>query len=212
MATFGTIQTNVSKRLLDPSNTSVSQSDVAAAINDATRYWKFRRFWFNEVSDTATMTEHDPDFPYPDDFLVPAFGDDGFCIEYSGIRYPLQKVTSQVYDGMFLTNGYGMPQFYARQADNEYQAYPIPDRDYTVRRHYLKDYADLENTQDTNDFTTYAPRLLTLWSLANLFAEFRQDPEMETYYRKAAMDEYRQLQVMTDKANGTGRLVIHSRL
>jgi hypothetical protein len=212
MSTFGEMQSYVSKRLLDPNNISVSSSDVAQAINDAISYWKFRRFWFNEVSDTATMTAQDPSFPYPSDFLVPATKDDGFNIHYSAMRYPLAKITQQQYDGLFLTNGYGIPRWYARIGNEEYKCYPIPDQAYTVGRHYLKDYDALVNTSDTNDFTENADRLINLWALANLSAELRQDDKMEAYYRQAANDEYRNLRVMTNKANGTGKLTIYSNL
>jgi hypothetical protein len=183
---------------------------VAGAINDAISYWKFRRFWFNEVSDQATLTAQSGSFPYPNDFLVPAVDDDGFNIAYSNMRYPLKKISMQIYDGMFLNNGYGIPRYYARIGSDNFQCYPLPDQDYLVNRHYIKDYADLVNLTDTNDFTLYADRLILLWACANLSAELRQDDKMESYFRSAAQDEYKNLQVMTDKSNSPGKLTIHS--
>jgi hypothetical protein len=214
MANFSSMITYIAKRLIDPNNTAVSTDDIGQAINDAISYWKFRRFWFNEVNDTATLTAQDGSFPYPDDFLVPSQQDDGFNIQYGNMRYPLVKITSGQYDALFLNNGYGLPRWYARLASGQYQCYPLPDRDYVVGRYYLKDYADLTNAtgQDTNDFTDHAPRLIELWALANLSAELRQDDKMEAYYRSGAADEYRNLRVMTNKANGTGKLVIKSKL
>lgn len=210
MPTFGDIQTAVSKRLLDPNNVSISSQDVGNSINDAIAYWKFRRFWFNEVADTATLTAQNGSFPYPDDFLVPATEDDGFYIAYSNQRYPIKKVTQQVYDGIFLNNGFGLPRFYARIADTGYQCYPLPDRDYTVGRHYLKEYQDLVNLTDANDFTIYADRLITLWTLADMTYEFQQDDKMSPYYRDRAMKEYNNLQVMSGKSNGIGKLTLNS--
>lgn len=210
MATFAEMVTFVSKRLIDPTNTAVSEDDVEEGINDAIRYWKYRRFWFNEVSDTATLTAQDPDFPYPDDFLVPVIQDGGFVVEYGGVRWPLSKIDMPVFDGLFLSNGYGLPRWYARNADLEYQCYPIPDQAYTVRRHYLKEYEALSDGTDTNDFTDHAARLIETWALANLVAELRQDTDMTEYYRKANADEYRQLRVMTDKANSAGKLTLYS--
>lgn len=209
MATFAEVKSAVSKRLLDANNTAVSSSDVAALINDAIRYWKFRRFWFNEVVSTLALTAQSADFPYPDDFLVPATRNAGFYIQYSSVRYPLIKISQAQYDGLYLSNGYGMPQYYAR-VGSSYQTYPIPDQAYSVGSHYLKDYAELADNEDTNDFTDYADRLITLWACANGSAEFRQDDKMEAYYRQAANDEYRQLQVMTDKSNSTGTLTLSS--
>lgn len=211
MATFGDIQTAVSKRLLDPQNTSVSLSDVANSINDAIRYWKFRRFYFNEVADSVTLTEQDPVIPMIGDYLVSTQDDDGFNIEYSNQRYPLRKISQQVFDAIYLTNGYGIPQFYCRVAD-EYQLYPLPDRAYTLNRHYLKDYADLVNTSDENDFTIYAERLITLQACQDLTFELRQDTKMGDYYKLRVDDEYRNLRVMGNKANGAGKLTLHSKL
>lgn len=209
MATFGEIQTAVSKRLLDPNNVSVSLSDVADSINNAIRYWKFRRFWFNEVDDSVTLTIEDGTLPVTGDFLVSTMKDDGFNIEYSDQRYPLKKISTSRYDSRWLGNGFGLPKFYARMGTT-YEVYPLPDRAYTVNRHYIKDYSDLVNAGDTNDFTINADRLITLWTLANMSAEFKQDDKMEAYYDGAARDEYRQLGVMTSKTNGTGRLTQHS--
>jgi len=212
MATFAEMVSYISKRLIDPSNTAVSADDVKQEINNAIRYWKFRRLWFNEVADTATLTAQNPDFPYPTDFLVPSIKDGGFVIEYGGIRWPITKVDMQTFDAIYLTNGYGLPRWYARNADLEYQCYPVPDQNYTVLRHYLKDYEDLEDDGDTNDFTDHAYRLICLWSLADLSMELRQDSASSEYYRTAAKDEYRQLCVMNDKANSAGKLTLTSTL
>lgn len=212
MATLLEMRVYISKRLIDVNNVAVSTSDVDGAINDAIKYWKFRRFWFNEAYDTATLTAQDPSFPYPDDFLVPALDDDGFNIQYSAMRYPLMKISEAQYDGLFLSNGYGIPRWYARMGDDEYKCYPIPDQAYTVGRHYLRNYDALSADGDTNDFTDNADRLIELWSLANLSGELRQDDKMEAYYRQASADEYRNLRVMSDKVNGTGKLTLQSKL
>jgi hypothetical protein len=211
MATFQQIQQSVSKRLLDANNTAISVADVAASINDAIRYWKTRRFWFNEEYYTGTLVAQDATIPLPSDFLVTATDYDGFVIHYSSMRYPLTKITQQQYDGIFLDNGFGLPYCYARMGQ-DYQVYFSPDRDYEFVAHYLKDYVDLVDPNETNDFTDYADRLITLWTCANMSAEFRQDDKMEGYYRKAAEDEYRQLGVRTAKSNASGRLTIRSTL
>ncbi len=211
MATFAEIQSSVSKRLLDPDAVAVSAADVATSINDSIEYWKFHRFWFNEVFDDVLIPMQDKVIPMTGDILFPSIQQDGFSIEYSGIRYPLRKVSQEIYDSMFLTNGYGMPQYYAR-VGQEYQVYPIPDREYTVKRHYLKEYADLVDGTDTNDFTDYASRLITLWSCADLIAEFRQDEAMEGYFRNRADKEKQNLMYRTGRENATGRSTTYSNL
>ncbi len=208
MATFLEMQTQVSQRLLDPNGQAVSQANVAASLNDSIRYWKFRRFWFNEVFGTVNLIYNVGTIPLPDDFLVPATDYDGFAIQYSDMRYPLRKATQQEYDGWWLQNGYGLPYLYAR-VGQDFEVYPLPDRAYELKCHYLKEYAPLVG-DETNDFSEYASRLITLWTLADLSAELRQDDKMETYYRARADAEYKNLQVMTDKSNGTGRLTLTS--
>lgn len=220
---FGQMMTYVSKRLIDPNNTAVSAADVKQGINEALAYWKFRRFWFNEVKDQTTILEHDSTVPViGDGILVPSTDYDGFYIQYGGVRYPLVKISQQEYDNLFLTNGYGMPLWYSRigsgenadpLVDDQYQCYPIPDRDYDLGRHYLKDYDDLSDDADENDFTVNAPRLISLWAIANLASELRQDMQVDgEYYREACKDEYRQLRVLTNKKNATGHLTLYSGL
>lgn len=212
MANFGAMTTYVQKRLIDPTGTAVDVSDVQGAINDAIAYWKFRRFWFNEVNDSATLTSQNASFPYPANFLVPALDDDGFNIQYGNVRYPLSKIDEGQYDSLYLSNGYGLPVWYARLGNSEYQCYPIPDQNYTVNRHYLSDYPALVNDSDTNDFTNFATRLIELWALANLITELRQDTAMGDYYRAATQDEYRNLRVLTNKKNAAGKLTTYSLL
>ena len=210
--TFGDMKTYVAKRLIDPTGTAVDTSDIGGAINDAIDYWKFRRFWFNEVADTDVLTAQSADFPYPSDFLVPVSEDDGFYVEYGNIRYPLVKISESLYDSLYLANGYGIPRWYARIGDGEYKCYPLPNIAYTVGRHYLKDYSVLVNDSDTNDFTDNAARLINLWACGNLVSELRQDTASGDYYRTAAQNEYRNLRLLTDKMNGTGKLTLFSHL
>ncbi len=211
MATFGQMQTYVSARLLDPNNTAVSSDQVANAINDALRYWKIRRFWFNTASMDLTLTQGDPLIPLPDDFLVELPMNDGFVIAYGSMRWPLIKKNPREYDDVYLTGGTGLPQIYTVKA-GDYFCYFIPDQNYTIRVYYLKQYDDMVDSADTNEFTENAERLLELWALANLSAELRQDDKMETYYRNAALDEYKNLGVFNAKVNSPGHLSLHSYL
>lgn len=212
MATFSEMVTNVSEVIIDPSNTAVSAVQVKKYINKSIDYWKKRRFWFNEVNDTDTLTAQSPDFPYPDDFLVPVIKDGGFVIEYGGVRWPLSKIDMPVYDALYLSNGYGLPRWYARNGDAEYQCYPIPDQAYTVRFHYLKEYEALSANDDTNDFTDHASDLIEMWSAYWIVSRLRQDMGDGDALKEQAMDQYRQLQVMTDKANSAGKLTLYSTL
>ncbi len=210
--TFEDLTEYISKRLIDPNNTAVAVSDVQESINDSIAYWKFRRFWFNETAGVVTLVQQNPVIPLPDGLLVPSIQDDGFNILFGGVKYPLVKVDIPTMDSLYLSNGYGLPRWYARMASGEYQVYPIPDTNYTTDLYYLNDYPALVNANDSNDFTNNAKRLIALWSLANLVGELRQDDEMEAKYQAKTQDEYRNLRVLTNKKNAAGKLTIYSQL
>lgn len=211
MATFAQMKTWVSKRLQDPNNTAVSSDDVGDLINQALNYWKNIRFWFNEITDTTTLTQSNASVPLPDDWLVPSI-DNCFVIEYSGIRYPLKKVSEEQYNAMYLSNGIGQPWWFAKQATDDYQVYPIPDRDYTLRRFYIRDYEDFSADGDTNDFSENAQFLLQYTAAAYGSRDFRQDLDMYKAFMDRALDEEQNLLVTTRKDNATGSLTITSML
>jgi len=211
MATFGDIQTRVSKRLLDANNTAVELPEVSTAINDAIRTYKRKKFWFNIVEDVVQVTLQSAILPVTGDVLAPSKADGAFTIQYSNMRYNLMKITENQFNNWYLDNGYGIPRYYAR-VGQQYLMYPLPDRAYDIRRSYYKDYDDLVNPNETNDFTDEADRLIILEACANLIAELRQDDKMEAYFRAAAKNEYNELNSFTNKLNGTNRLTIHSNL
>ena len=208
MATFSEMKTWVSKRLQDPNNTSVSSEDVGDLINMALGYWKNERFWFNEVTDTATLTASNATIPLPADYLLPSV-DNAFVIEYSGIRYPLKKVSQELYNSMYLSNGIGQPKWFSRQANSEYQVYPNPDRDYTIRRFYLKNYDSFVNANDTNDFSTKATTILQYTASAYGYRDFKQDVQMYQLFWAQAQEEYQNLLAITRKDNATGSVTIY---
>ncbi len=211
MATLGDMQTWVSKRLQDPNNTAVSVADVTDLINMAQGYWKNSRFWFNERTDTATLTQSDNSIPIPTDWLIPSI-DNCFVLEYSGIRYPLKKLSEINYNAVYLSNGIGQPFWFSKQADTDYKCYPIPDQNYTIRRFYIKNYDDFVNTSDTNDFSVKATNLLQYTAAAYGSRDFRQDPQMYQAFWAQATTEYQNLLAITRKDNATGSLTLTSML
>lgn len=211
MATFAQMKQWVSKRLQDPDNTSVSSDDVGDMINQAIDYWKNTRFNFNEVQDDATLTQGDNSIPLPDNWLCPSI-DPAFVIIYSGIRYPLAKVSETSYDAAYLSNGTGQPFWFAKQASAGYVCYPIPDRDYDLLRYYLKDYDDLSADDDTSDWTTIARNMIQYTAAAYGSRDFRQDSVMYQSFWDQAQMEQKSLLETTRKDNATGRLSVYSAL
>lgn len=211
MATFSEMKTWVSKRLQDPSNTAVSSEDVGDLLNQALNYWKNVRFNFNERTVVGTLLQGNPTLPLPADWYLPAT-DEAVVIQYSGIRYVLKKLVEPLYNGIYLSNGVGQPWWYSKQADEGYQVYPIPDRDYDVRFFYLRTYDDFSGDSDTNDFSVYARNLLQYTAAAYGSRDFRQDVTMYQAFWAQALDEENNLLVSTRKENATGSLVTYSAL
>lgn len=204
MATFGALITEAGKKLIDTSNTSVSAADIASALNDAIRYWKKRRFWFNETSSTITLTEDNADVSWPSDILYEL----QFFITYNSCRYDIAKVSPNEYDAMN-DEGAGMPRFFVyRQQDAK--VYPYPDQDYTSTLYYVKDYTDFatDTTQDSlsNDFTTNADHLILYEALSRLHSERRQDERMAEIFALKAQQEYQHLMYQTNRLHSIGRL------
>lgn len=211
MATFSQMKTWVSKRLQDPNNTAVSSDDVGDMINQALHYWKNERFTFNEITDTMTLLQGDPQVYLTADWFLPSIND-SFVLEYSGIRYPLRKISETMYNAFFLSNGVGQPWYFSRQANTGFQVYPIPDRDYTLRLFYLRDYDDFSADGDENDFSIYAPELLQYSALAYGTRDFRQDLTMYDSFWQQALKEEQNLLTNARKANATGAVTIYSML
>lgn len=208
MATFGQLKTAISARLLDANGTAVSGSDVAASINEAIRYFKFREFWFNVKTDTSkTLTIGDPAISLPSDFLI-EIPENGFVINYSGSRYVLCKKDQSEYD-MVNTEANGLPYMYSRVSGG-YKCYFYPNIAYSMVISYLKEYDDLVNDGDTNDFTVYADALIRNYALYMLHNELRQDQNMGSYYEKQTSRELENLLAQSNKYNGSGYLQIEA--
>lgn len=220
-ATFGSLQTKISKKLIDANQTAVSGADVADAINDALHYWKQKRFWFNEAQAALTMDINDPyvlgfgntnaAYPHapvlPSDFLY-EFDKDGFVIPYSKLRYRFRKVSPAEYDDANI-EGIGIPYLYCFRNGN-YEFYFYPNLAYTLTVNYVTDVADMVNDADTNVFTKYADRLLMYEALSHLYGENRQDTEQDSAYAMKADREARLLKTRSSNNNATGHLSVES--
>jgi hypothetical protein len=220
-ATFGSLQTKISKKLIDPLQSAVTQADVADALNDALHYWKQKRFWFNEGQATLTMDVNDPyvlgygnsnaTYPnapqLPSDFLY-EFENDGFVIPYSQLKYRFKKVTPAQYDDSDI-QGIGIPYLYCFRNGN-YEFYFYPNLAYTLTVNYVKDVTDLVNLSDTNIFTANADRLLMYEALSHLYGENRQDGTMDNSYAAKADREAKLLKTRTSNNNASGSLVMTS--
>ena len=202
------MKTKVSKLIHDPSYTAISEEDVGAAINDALRYWKNKRFWFNEAVDTSvTFTASTAAIgDMPSDILYP-LERGGIVLDYQNMRYELQKIRPEEYDAMN-NETEGRPLYYTYRTA-AYEVYPYPDQAYTGVVRYIQDYSDLSAASDTNDFTTNAEALLVYDAASRLQAERNQDEKMEAYFTARAKNEYNILLSRTNKQNSTGSIAVY---
>jgi len=228
--TFSSLQAKISKKLIDGGNTAIAVGDVQDAINDALHYWKQKSFWFNEAQVTLTMdnsaaldgsARSDPyvlgygnsvaNYPnapvLPSNFLYEK-QKDGFVIYYSSLRYRMKKISPAQLDGMSI-NGIGLPYAYCFRNGN-YEFYFLPNLAYSLVVNYIKDYSDLVNPGDSNDFTNNADRLLYYEALARLYGENRQDSKMESTYQAKVEREYNLLRKRTGDNVASGELSIET--
>lgn len=218
-STFGSLKTKISKKLIDAGQTAISDSDVGEALNDALRYWKQKRFWFNERTTTVTMDPNDPYIlqygnsiaAYPSAPVLPQnflyeFPEDGFVIKYSNLSYRFDKVHTKKYDDESV-NGIGIPYIYTFRNGN-FEFYYLPNLAYQMTVNYVCDYPDFSASSDTNDFTQYADRILTYEALSHLSGENRQDDKAENKYAALADKEWRLMKKRTTANVGTGALSI----
>lgn len=229
-ATFGSLQTKISKKLIDASQTAVSGDDVGDAINDALHYWKQKRFWFNEAQATLTMDASAaldgsaPSDPYvlgfgntnanypnapmlPSDFLF-EFEKDGFVINYSKLKYRFRKVSPAQFDDADI-QGVGLPYLYCFRNGN-YEFYFYPNIAYALTVNYLRDQEDMEAPEDFNAFTANADRLLMYEALSHLYGENRQDHDQDNFYAAKADREARLLKTRSSANNASGHLAVES--
>ncbi len=221
VATFGTLKTKISLKLIDAGQTAISGSNVGDALNDALHYWKQKRFWFNEGQTTLTMDINDPfvlgygnsnaSYPLapvlPSDFLY-ELPEDGFVIQYSKLSYRFEKVPAAQYDDANI-QGIGLPYIYTFRRGN-YEFYFYPNLAYSLTVNYLKDVTDFVSDSDTNIFTVNADRLLYYEALSHLYGENRQDQQSAAMYAALAKREADLLRARSTANSASGTLTVQS--
>jgi len=205
--TLSTIRTAISKRLLDVNNTAVSAADLTAAINDAIRTWKFKRYWFNTKTSNISLVSGSAILTPPTDMLI-ELPRSGFTIDYGNTKWPLTKTKPLEYSE-YDNQSNGLPRVY-EWVGGVYSVYYLPDQAYTVICRYLEDYDDLSADGDSNDFTNNATDLITYDALSKLHGELRQDEKMESYYSARASNEHKILNRFTAKNTASGVLSVET--
>lgn len=219
MSTFVQLKSKIAQRLIDPSSTAVSLTNVGDAINDAITFWKYKRFWFNQTSVVKTMDFNDPyilqygntktAYPLapvlPSDFLY-EIPENGFVINWNNLSYTMKKKHPKEFDATNV-RGIGLPFIYTFRDEN-YEFYFYPNINYLMSVYYVKNYVDLVNDSDHNDFTDFAEKMIIYEALSRLSAELRQDEKMQAYYSAAALKEYENIKIRSFDQMKSGTLVI----
>jgi len=204
MATLGDITTKVSRKLLDAGNTAVSVSEVVDGINEAIRYWKQEElFWFNQLGTTTTTVAGTALLDTSAANILWLDPEAGMVINYQNCKYVLYPVAPDYYDWGDL-NSRGIPYSYTFR-DGGYYLYWIPDQAYVVSLSGAKDYADLVNPTDTNDWTVYADSLIVYEALSRLYQN-RDDIAKADYFANGASSEASLLRKRTARMMSTGTM------
>lgn len=208
--TLSTIRNRIGSRLQDASFRSISSANVDDIINQSLKYYKFRRFWFNDSVVDITLVQGQSVVPSIPSDLLQELPEGAMTILYSNIYYPLEKRSSEIFDNENVS-ATGLPYIYTYRKQ-QYEVYFLPNIAYLLKLRYLKNYVDLVADGDTNDFLTFADMMVYYNSLSRIYGEYKQDPKMEAYYTARATDEESNVNRRTSSLSGTGSLVLHSNL
>lgn len=222
MPTFGQLKTRVSARLFDAANTAVSLSEVGDAINRAIQFSNADKYYFNSADITLTMVTGNPyvleygttpPAGYETAPVLPSnFGfedeEGGFVIRYNNLRYDIKKRDPRTYDNQF-TNGLGIPSIYTWR-NGRYEFYYIPNVNYPLYVNYIKDYTDLVNDADSNDWTNEGQWVITNRAVAFLLRDLRADDERADRFEKSAQDEANSLMLVSGELRGSGSLTVQT--
>lgn len=205
MATYGQIQATVLNNIRRSDSAADLAGFVAAAVNEAVRYFKENHTWFNEEVVSITLNQGDPLVPnIPDDFLY-EIERDGLVIAYSNTFWPLTKKHPVEYDLLNL-QGSGRPEIYTYKA-GQLLVYYYPDQAYTLLLYYVKNYDDLVSSDDTNDWTNNAADLLTCRVMAQAYRYIVKDIERANELDAEVVKLLDQIQRRTKRRVATGTLL-----
>ena len=148
-ATLNDIVTQIQSELGDTDGPSAAQ--IRRIVNDSIKFYKSRRFYFNEKTFTTSLVADDRTIPgFPSDFLY-EIQPGGGVVSQGSSNYVLRKVDTSEYD-IIDNDATGRPYAYTVR-DGEVQLYFIPNSGYTVTLRYIEDVAEFA-TDGTDDATS----------------------------------------------------------
>lgn len=199
--TFGSMTTRIANKLIvDDMDTEIGQ-----CINAAIEYYADEPVWFTQGLSTITLTANDPVVPnIPTDLLYERQGD-GLVLNYNQSRFPLVKTDNQTYD-MMNVQATGMPAWFTYR-NGQYEVYFYPDQAYTLLFRYHKSYPAMVQSSDSNDWLTYASRLIEAKTMCDFYLDYRHEPEMSIIYGQKASAELQKVLDQSNQLTTTGFLI-----
>lgn len=178
---------------------------VLRYIKSAITFYENERFYFNEeraAMDTITAAEY---YTLPTDFQKL----DALIIEQNSVKSSLEPKPWAWIEEMSRSNYTAKPVYYALYR-GELRLYPIPDRIYAISMGYVKRFATLSATNDTNAWLTDAERMIRSFAKAELYTHKIKGPDSSKIaadFRGYAEDERNALQAETAKRTQLGVII-----
>lgn len=155
--TLATMQSNIASYL----KRSDLSTQVALGINRAIQYYASgEHFLFQETSAVFNTIIGQLTYGAADGVPTDVLSIDNLNIQQSTtVNYPLTPRTLRYITERNVANIKGVPSDFAFYAGS-FLIYPNPDKVYPLTLSYIKNYADLVNGSDNNDFTNNVPDLI----------------------------------------------------
>lgn len=206
MATLKQIRDSILTKLDDADAIQrPTSAQVDTQINSTIDFYENKIFWFSEIVADLTATAGNRVLSgIPTDFKM-LIEPNSLVVLLSGIKHLVRHITPLEYDAID-HNSQGLPRWFTFREGN-IELMWIPDQNYAFKLFYRKQYVDLVQDGDTNDFTDNAPRLIEYRTLSDLLFDFREDDARGSTYSQRAQEEFRQIQNETYNRTSTGLLL-----
>lgn len=201
MSTYYTMKARIENELDRPDLSTF----VLDAIKTSIVHYENERFYFNEeraVMDTITSFEY---YALPSDFQKA----DSMVITDQSVTYKLEPRPWSWIEAQTRTENQGRPSTFALYR-NELRLWPIPDAIYEVSMGYVKHFATLSASDDTNAWMKDAERMIRSFAKAEVLVHKIRGAEAiaeATIMKQLAQEEYESLRAETDRRGQLGVLM-----
>lgn len=211
MATLGALKDEIVADFGSTAGTPTAVQ-IRAKINDAIRFHKRKRFWFNTVSETLTLTADSPTVPATSVTKLYELTPAGLAVVVNDIKYTLTKITAEDYDAMDFGSS-GIPCVYTEK-EGTLVVYPYPQEAYSLVIRFVRDITDFTTATDADDstsnvWTTNAELLVKDTALMYIYASIKRDQKgMAQIYTAKVVDDLKELRAINYRRVGKSEVEI----